>query len=144
MREDNVTGFVTKTNNNQKMYALTCNHLFPRENEQACARHLEKVVACVPTTKTKGCDVAAVEIKECYSNSCDVAFVKDNKKKINANFYSNSLQTGDDVHKKKSNNGCDKWTNCPSRVLFKGNGQKQPGKQLPPERNSRKVFRKRQ
>lgn len=147
MREDDVTGaltgFVTETNNNQKMYALTCNHLFPGINDHACTRHFGKVVACVPTTKTKGCDVAAVEIKECYSNSCDVAFVKDNKKKIKANFYSNSLQTGDSVHKNKSNNGCDKWTNCPSRVFFKGNGQKQPRKQFPPERYSRKVFRKR-
>lgn len=105
MREDNgtgtLTGFVTETNNHQKMYAWTCNHLFPRENEQACTRHLAKVVACVPTTKTKGCDFAAVEIKECYPNSCDVAFVKDNKKKFNANFYSNSLQTGGSVHKKE-------------------------------------------
>lgn len=84
MREDNVTGaltgFVTETNNHQKMCALTCNHLFPRENEH----------------------FAAVEIKECYSNSCDVAFVKDNKKEINANFYSNSLQTGDSVHKRRA------------------------------------------
>lgn len=83
MREDNVTGaltgFVTETNNHQKMCALTCNHLFPRENEH----------------------FAAVEIKECYSISCDVAFVKDNKKKFNANFYSNSLQTGGSVHKKE-------------------------------------------
>lgn len=106
MREDNVTGtltgFVTKTNNHQKMYAWTCYHLFPRENEQACTRHLAKVVACVPTTNTKGCDFAAVEIKECYSNSCDVAFVKDNKKEINANFYSNSVQTGDSVHKRRA------------------------------------------
>lgn len=106
MREDNVTGaltgFVTKTNNHQKMYALTCNHLFPRENEQACTRHLAKVVACVPTTKTKGCGFAADEIKECYSISCDVAFVKDNKKEINANFYSNSVQTGDSVHKRRA------------------------------------------
>lgn len=105
MREDNVTGaltgFVTKTNNHQKMYALTCNHLIPRENEHACTRHFGKVVACVPTTKTKGCDFAAVEIKECYPNSCDVAFVKDNKKKFNANFYSNSLQTGGSVYKKE-------------------------------------------
>lgn len=106
MREDNVigalTGFVTKSNNNQKMYALTCNHLFPRENDHACTRHLGKVVACVPTTNTKGCDFAAVEIKECYSNSCDVTFVKDNKKKLNANLNSNSLQTGDSVHKRRA------------------------------------------
>lgn len=30
-----------------------------------------------------------------------MAFVKDSKKKINANFYSNSLQTGGSVHKKE-------------------------------------------
>lgn len=55
----------------------------------------------MPTVKTKGCGFAAVEIKECYSNSCDEAFVKENKKKINANLYSNSLQTGDSVHKRR-------------------------------------------
>uniref|UniRef100_A0A8W8P487 DDE-1 domain-containing protein n=1 Tax=Magallana gigas TaxID=29159 RepID=A0A8W8P487_MAGGI len=77
------------------------NHIFPSKNEHACTRHFENVVACVPTTKTNGCDFAAVEIKECYSNSCDVAFVKDNKKKLNANLYSNSLQTGGSVHKKE-------------------------------------------
>lgn len=83
MREDNMTGaltgFVIETNNHQKMCAWTCNHLIPRENEH----------------------FAAVEIKECYPNSCDVAFVKDNKKKFNANFYSNSLQTGGSVYKKE-------------------------------------------
>lgn len=31
-----------------------------------------------------------------------MAFVKDNKKKFNANFYSNSLQNGDIVHKRKA------------------------------------------
>lgn len=75
MREDNMTGALTGfvTETNN-------HHLFPRENEH----------------------FAAVEIKECYSNSCDVAFVKDNKKEINANFYSNSLQTGDSVHKRRA------------------------------------------
>lgn len=78
-------GFVTKTNNNLKIYALTCNHLFPRENEHAYTRDLEKNGDCLFTTRYKRCDFAAIEIKECYSKSCDVAFVKDDKKKINAN-----------------------------------------------------------
>lgn len=92
MREDNVTGaltgFVTKSNNYQKMYAMTCYHLILRENEHACTRHLGKVVAWMLPTKTEKCDFSAVEIKECYSKSCDVAFVKDHKKKIIANLYS--------------------------------------------------------
>lgn len=93
-------GFVTQTNNNLKIYALTYNHLFPRENEHAYTRDLDKIGDCVFTTRDKRCDFAAIEIKECYSKSCDVAFVKDDKKKINANVYSNSLQTGNNVHKK--------------------------------------------
>lgn len=106
MREDNVTGaltgFVTKTNNNQKMFALTCNHLFPIENGRAYTHDFEEIGVCVFTTRNKWCDFAAVEIKECYSNCCDVAFVKDNKKKLNVNLYSNSLQTGDSVHKRRA------------------------------------------
>lgn len=100
--KDNVSGtlggLVTKTNNNLKIHALTCNHLFPRENEHT--RDLEKIGDCVFSTRDKRCDFAAIEIKECYSKSCDVAFVKDDTKKINANVYSNSLQTGNNVHKK--------------------------------------------
>lgn len=79
---------------------MICNHLFPRENEHAYTRDLEKNGDYVFTTRGKRCDFAAIEIKECYSKSCDVAFVKDDKKKINANVYSNSLQTGNNVHKK--------------------------------------------
>lgn len=103
MREDNVTGaltgFVTKTNNNQKMYALTCNHLFPIENGMAYTHDFEEIGVCVFTTRNKGCDFAAIEIKESYSDSCDVAFRKDDKKKTNANVYSDSLEGVNIVHK---------------------------------------------
>lgn len=92
-------GFVTKTNNNQKIYALTCNHLFPKENERAYTHDFEEIGACVFTTRDRGCDFAAIEIKESYSDSCDVAFRRDDKKKTNANVYSDSLENVNIVHK---------------------------------------------
>lgn len=92
-------GFVTKTNNDQKIYALTCNHLFPKENERAYTHDFEEIGACVFTTSDKGCDFAAIEIKESYSDSCDVAFRRDDKKKTNANVYSDSLENITIVHK---------------------------------------------
>lgn len=92
-------GFATKTNNDQKIYALTCNHLFPIENERAFTHDFEEIGACVFTTRDKGCDFAAIEIKESYSDSCDVAFRRDDKKKTNANVYSDSLEGVNIVHK---------------------------------------------
>lgn len=92
-------GFVTKTNNDQKIYALTCNHLFPNENEGAYTQDLEEIGACMFTTRDKGCDFAAIEMKESYVDSCDMAFRRDDKKKTNANVFSNSLETGNIVHK---------------------------------------------
>lgn len=93
-------GVVTKTNNNQNTYAVNSNHLFPRENEHVYTWDLDEIGAYVFTIRDKGCEFAAIEIKECYSKTCDVPVTRDDKKKINANVYSNSLQTGNIVHKK--------------------------------------------
>lgn len=92
-------GFVTKTNTDQKVYALTCNHLFPKENERAYTHDFKEIGACVFTTRDKGCDFAAIEIKKSYLKFCDVAFRRDDKRKINANVYSNILENGNIVHK---------------------------------------------
>lgn len=91
-------GFVKKTNNDKTIYALTCNHLFPRENEGAYTKDLEEIGTCVFTTREKGCDFAVIEIKDCYLKSCDMAFRRDDKQKVNANVYSNRLNE-DIVHK---------------------------------------------
>lgn len=95
--KDNVAE--TKNNISQKLYPMTCNHLFPRENEHAQNRDLEVIGDCVLTNRDKGCDFAAIEIKESYSDSCDVSFRRDDKKKINANVYSNRLKIENIIHK---------------------------------------------
>lgn len=92
-------GFVTKTNNDQKVYALTCSHLFPVKNIPAFTRDFGEIGSCIFTTRDKGCDFAAIEINESSLRFCDVAFRREDKKKINANVYSNNLQTGNIVHK---------------------------------------------
>lgn len=92
-------GFVTKTNNDQKVYALTCSHLFPVKNIPAFTRDFGEIGSCIFTTRDKGCDFAAIEINESSLRFCDVAFRREDKKKINANVFSDNLQTGNIVHK---------------------------------------------
>lgn len=92
-------GFVTKTNDDQKIYALTCNHLFPRKNLPAYINNFGEIGACVFTTRDKGCDFAAIEVKESCLDICDVALRRDDKKKTNAKVYSNSLEFENIVHK---------------------------------------------
>lgn len=93
-------GFVTKTNDDQMIFALSCNHLFPNINDSAYIHDLEEEIGtCLFTTRYKGCDFAAIKIKEAYLDSCDVAFRRDDKKKTNAKVYSNSLEIGNIVHK---------------------------------------------
>lgn len=94
-----IGGFVINTNNDEKIYALTCNHLFPIEDIPAYTPDLIEIGTCLFTTRDKGCDFAAIEIKECYSDSCDVAFRREDKKKINANVYSSILKSENIVHK---------------------------------------------
>lgn len=40
------------------------NHLFPNENEPAYTNDLREIGACMFTTRDKGCDSAAFEIKK--------------------------------------------------------------------------------
>lgn len=75
------------------------NHLFPNENEPAYTNDLREIGACMFTTRDKGCDSAAFEIKKkCFSDSCDMAFRRDDRQKINAEVNSNSLGNGNIVH----------------------------------------------
>lgn len=66
---DTLGGFVTKTNISQKIYSLTCNHLIPKENENTHNRDSGVIGAFVFTNRGKGCDFAAIKIKDCYSKS---------------------------------------------------------------------------
>lgn len=106
---------------------MICNHLFPSENEYSFTRDLEDIGACVFTTRDKGCDCVAIEIKECYSKSCDVVLRRDDKKKMNANVYSNSLQNENIVHEKGATRDVTNGIIVSSKFLFKSNRQKQPG-----------------
>lgn len=118
--EGTLGGFVTKTNNNQKIYALTCIHLFPSENEYSFTRDFEDIGACVFTTRNNGCA----------------------EEKMNANVYSNSLQNGNIVHEKGATRDVTNGIILSSKFLFKSNRQKQSGNIFLVRGTAEKVFEK--
>ena len=81
-------GFVTKPNDMESKYALTCSHLFQNESQAA-------YVSATPQPKQIGkClfkieerDFAAIEINEAVSKECDIIFRRDDDKKTNAHVY---------------------------------------------------------
>lgn len=89
-------GFVTKIDDERKIYAFTCNHLFLDKNEANLAYadnsygFIEKGT-CVFTTTNKSCDFAAIEIMDSFSDKCDVIFRREDEKKTNARIYTESL-----------------------------------------------------
>uniref|UniRef100_A0A8W8NZT4 Ig-like domain-containing protein n=1 Tax=Magallana gigas TaxID=29159 RepID=A0A8W8NZT4_MAGGI len=88
-------GFVREINNKRKIYALTCNHILPLLDQPAYIdgyQGLNKVGACVFTTKENSCDFAAVEIADSFTDECDVAIRRDDKKRVNARLYTESLE----------------------------------------------------
>lgn len=100
--EGTLGGFVTKIGDNTKIYALTCNHLFPETNQPAYMeddQKLKEIGFCVFTTREKYCDFAAIEIKETLVNECDIALRRDDKKKINAKVNTKRLENVGIVHK---------------------------------------------
>lgn len=85
-------GFVTKTDDERKIYALTCNHIFPNLNQVAYTDYsCEEIGTCVFTTRDKSCDFAAIEIKESFLDKCDIVFRRDDKKRVNAKLYTENL-----------------------------------------------------
>lgn len=72
-------GFVTKTDDETKIYALTCNHIFPSEELLAYTDEDIHVGTCVFTTRDSSCDFAAIEINESFSNNCEVPLRRENK-----------------------------------------------------------------
>lgn len=85
-------GFVREIRNKRKIYALTCHHLFPQEHQIAYAGDFEAIGKCVFTTRDQNCDFAAIEIKDSFSDKCDLAFRRDDGKKVNAKLYTESLE----------------------------------------------------
>lgn len=96
-------GFVTKTDNENKIYALTCNHIFPSEELLAytCNSTDEDihVGTCVFTTRDGSCDFAAIEINESFSNNCEISLRREDKKKTSARIFDESLEHISIVHK---------------------------------------------
>lgn len=95
-------GFVTKTDDARKIYALTCNHVFTFENQVAYTENAQGCNAfgnCVFTTRKKSCDFAAIEIMETFLDQCDVAFRNTMEKTINARVHAENLENIGVVHK---------------------------------------------
>lgn len=91
-RSATLGGFVREIDNKRKIYALTCNHMFPLKTQLAYTDRFEEIGACVFTTRNKGCDFAAIEINDSFSHKCDLAIRRDDGKKVNAKVYTESLE----------------------------------------------------
>lgn len=99
--EGTLGGFITKTDNNE-IYALTCNHIFPIRNQKAYADDsygFQEVGTCVFTTRENSCDFAAIEVMESSVDKCDLAFRKTMRKRTNARVYDEHLENIGVVYK---------------------------------------------
>lgn len=88
-------GFVREINNEGKIFAITCNHIFPSVDQPAFIDGLQgltEIGACVFTTRDNSCDFAAIEISDSFAEKCDVAIRRDDKKRVNARLYTESLE----------------------------------------------------
>lgn len=95
-------GFVRRNDNKRKIYALTCNHIFPEEKQLAYAKDFDgfkEMGTCVFTTREKACDFAAIELKDSFLDACDVTVRRDDDKKVNAKVYKKNLRNVGLVHK---------------------------------------------
>lgn len=101
--EGTLGGFVTKTDDERKIYAVTCSHLFEKENQLAyTVNPVEGAIGkCVftCTTTDKFYDFAAIEIMGSLSSKCDVALRREDEKEISAKVYNESLGCINFVHK---------------------------------------------
>lgn len=95
-------GFVTKADDTRKIYALTCNHVFPFKNQVAYTKDAQgcnEFGNCVFTTRERSCDFAVIEIMETFLDRCDVAFRNNMKKRTNARIHAENLENIAVVHK---------------------------------------------
>lgn len=98
-RKGTLGGFVTKTDEEEKKFALTCNHIFPEVDEPAYNQNLEIIGSCLFTTREQSCDFAAIEIEQSFSDKCDVYVKRDDRKKTNAQVYAGNIENIGLVHK---------------------------------------------
>lgn len=98
-RKGTLGGFVTKSDEEEKKYALTCNHIFPEVGEPAYNQNLENIGSCLFTTRDQSCDFAAIEIEQSFSDKCDVYVKRDDRKKTNAQVYAGNIENIGLVHK---------------------------------------------
>lgn len=87
-------GFVTKTNDPQQKYALTCGHIFPEENLPAFADNsleFKQIGSSVFTKQEVHCDFAAIRINDSASRDCDVTFRREDEQETNARVYEESI-----------------------------------------------------
>lgn len=84
-------GFVTKTNDPQQKYALTCGHIFPEKNLPAYADNSLKIGTSVFTKQEIHCDFAAIKINDTTSRDCDVTFRREDEQLTNARVYEESI-----------------------------------------------------
>ena len=92
-------GFVKEISDQGKIYALTCNHVFPYKELTAYADDSaqNEIGKCVFTTREKFSDFAAVEMNE--PADCDVTFRNEEGKKTNARVYDGSIENIGFMHK---------------------------------------------
>lgn len=117
-------GFVTKTDDETKIYALTCNHIFPSEELLAYTYNSTDgdihVGTCVFTTRDSSCDFAAVEINESLLNNCEVPLRREDEKKTSAKVYDESLEQISIVHKIGATTNITKGSICCSEYYDRG------------------------
>ena len=113
-------GFVTKPNDIESKYALTCAHLFRDESQAAYVsanpqpRHIGKCVF-----KIEERDFAAIEIDESVSKECDIIFRRDDHKKTNAHVYDGDNAKLGVLHKRGAKTGLTKGYICSEEFYVK-------------------------
>lgn len=85
-------GFVTKEDDPNTKYAITCEHVIPFEDGSAYTSYtpVTRIGDCVYKSKIK--DFAAIKIEESITNNCDTTFRRDDHKKTNARVYKDHIK----------------------------------------------------
>lgn len=95
-------GFVTRPDNIESIFGLTCNHIFPMTNLRAYDRnppHLHDIGRCVFTTRERHCDFAAIQKNKSVSAQCNITFKRDDRKLTNAHVNEGMLENIGVLHK---------------------------------------------
>lgn len=97
--EGTLGGFVQEQDDCEKVYGLTCNHLFPKVNCSAFAGDdLESVVGtCVFTTRECSSDFAAIKMNRI--DKCDVKFSDEDRNQKIARVFNGNINDIGVVHK---------------------------------------------